>query len=93
MVERAVVLCRSEEIGVENLSLSNLSTASESTQIDPMDAGSYRPMSLSDIERVHIQQTLDHNDWNKSRTATILGVERSTLDRKIKRYNIKRPGS
>jgi Nif-specific regulatory protein len=92
MVERAVVLCRSDEIGVDNLTLSNLSTASESTEIDPLDSGSYRPMSLSDIERIHIQQTLEHNEWNKSRTATILGVERSTLDRKIKRYNIRRSG-
>jgi len=26
--------------------------------------------------------------WNKSRTATILGIERSTLDRKIRRYDL-----
>jgi Nif-specific regulatory protein len=27
--------------------------------------------------------------WNKSRTAAILGIERSTLDRKIRRYELK----
>ncbi|MCA9155936.1 MAG: hypothetical protein KDA38_14160, partial [Planctomycetales bacterium] len=27
-------------------------------------------------------------NWNKSRTASILGIERSTLDRKIRRYNL-----
>jgi Nif-specific regulatory protein len=26
--------------------------------------------------------------WNKSRAATILGIERSTLDRKIRRYDL-----
>ncbi|HMP80998.1 MAG TPA: helix-turn-helix domain-containing protein [Pirellulaceae bacterium] len=40
------------------------------------------------MEARHIRATLQHTDWNKSRAAQILGVERSTLDRKIKRYNI-----
>ena len=26
--------------------------------------------------------------WNKSQTASMLGIERSTLDRKIRRYEI-----
>jgi len=26
--------------------------------------------------------------WNKSKAASILGIERSTLDRKIKKYGI-----
>ena len=45
-------------------------------------------MSLADVERIHIQQTLKATGWNKSRTASILGVERSTLDRKIRRYGL-----
>ena len=36
--------------------------------------------------RVHILSTLQHTGWNKSRAASILGIERSTLDRKIQRY-------
>ncbi|MEX2025996.1 MAG: helix-turn-helix domain-containing protein [Pirellulaceae bacterium] len=35
--------------------------------------------------------TLKATGWNKSRTAVILGVERSTLDRKIRRYDLKPP--
>jgi DNA-binding protein Fis len=30
------------------------------------------------------------NDGNKSRAAAILGIERSTLDRKLKRYGLTR---
>ena len=37
-----------------------------------------------------ILKTLDHTDWNKSQAAGILQIERSTLDRKIKGYNLKR---
>jgi Nif-specific regulatory protein len=48
-------------------------------------------MSLSDVERDHILATLDFTDWNKSQAAQILGIERSTLDRKLKRYHVSRP--
>jgi Nif-specific regulatory protein len=37
---------------------------------------------------VHILRTLNATAWNKSRTAQILGIERSTLDRKIRRYSL-----
>jgi Nif-specific regulatory protein len=34
--------------------------------------------------------TLEHTDWNKSQAAAILQIERSTLDRKIKSYGLKK---
>ena len=46
------------------------------------------PASLADIERQHILDTLNQTGWNKSRAAIILGIERSTLDRKIRRYDL-----
>ena len=45
------------------------------------------------MERHHILQTLDTTGWNKSRTAGILGIERSTLDRKIRRYGLQNTAS
>jgi transcriptional regulator with GAF, ATPase, and Fis domain len=50
----------------------------------------FKPTSLDDLEKKHILATLNFTDWNKSRTAEILGIERSTLDRKIKAYDLKR---
>ena len=44
--------------------------------------------SLADMERRHILATLEHTGWNKSRAAGILGIERSTLDRKIRRHTL-----
>jgi transcriptional regulator of acetoin/glycerol metabolism len=40
------------------------------------------------MEKRHILQTLQHTNWNKSKTASILGIERSTLDRKIRRFGL-----
>ncbi len=45
-------------------------------------------MSLEEIEKRHILATLEHTDWNKSQAAAILSIERSTLDRKIKVYQL-----
>lgn len=89
VIERAVVLARSDFIEPQDLVLSNLSTASESLELSSQHVA-YRPLSLAELEREHIEKTLDAQDWNKSRTATILGIERSTLDRKIRKYNIRR---
>ena len=66
--------------------LTKLATAGD-TEVPEM-AGKFTPLSLDDIERRHIFNTLNHTGWNKSKTATILGIERSTLDRKIRRYQL-----
>jgi len=87
VIERAVVLCRGEEIDEGDLLLTNLATAGDTVELGN-PAAAFEPTSLADIERSHILATLKHTGWNKSRTAGILGIERSTLDRKIRRYEL-----
>ena len=89
VVERAVVLARGEQIGADDLVLSNLETASDSAEMPvAIEGQGYEPVSLAEMERRHIMATLREFNWNKSRTAKTLGIERSTLDRKIKRYDL-----
>ena len=94
VIERAVLLARGETIEIDDLTLSNLATSSDSGEMPypAHSAQSYEPKSLADIERMHIRATLKATGWNKSRAATILGIERSTLDRKIRRYEIEKDG-
>lgn len=47
-------------------------------------------LSLEELERRHLLDVLRATEGNKSRAATILGIERSTLDRKLKRYELTR---
>ena len=54
------------------------------------EAASYEALTIEEMEKRHIARTLDHTDWNKTQAAAILKIERSTLDRKIKAYEIKR---
>jgi Nif-specific regulatory protein len=90
VIERAVVLTRGHYIDHDDLVLSTLRTAGD-TDISMADGrGGIRsePASLADMERQHILETLNQTGWNKSRAAIILGIERSTLDRKIRRYDL-----
>jgi len=54
------------------------------------DGAPYQPLPLEEVEKQHILRTLAHTDWNKSQAAAILNIERSTLDRKIKGYGLRR---
>lgn len=59
-------------------------------QINSDEDSSFQGLSLAEVEKRQIQSTLETLNWKKSRTAETLGIERSTLDRKIKRYELKR---
>jgi Nif-specific regulatory protein len=87
VVERAVVLARGEFIEREDLTLSQLATAGDTGEaVTPQPQ--FRATSLADMERQHILATLNSTNWNKSQTAALLGIERTTLDRKIRRYEL-----
>ncbi|HMK50946.1 MAG TPA: sigma-54 dependent transcriptional regulator [Thermodesulfobacteriota bacterium] len=46
--------------------------------------------SLEDIEKAHVQRILEQSDWNISRSAEILKIDRVTLYNKIKKYGLQR---
>jgi DNA-binding NtrC family response regulator len=48
-------------------------------------------VSLEEIEKIHIQRVLEHHNWNRVKTAEILGITTKTLYLKIKRYKLQVP--
>ena len=94
VIERAVVLGLGSVIEPEDVSLAPLAplvpaaltAQSANSAIAKSTASAYRPISLEQLEKEHILATLDAYKNNKSRAAIVLGVERSTLDRKLKKY-------
>ncbi len=50
-----------------------------------------RHRSLSEVEKAHISEILRECGWNISKSAQILGIDRSTLYSKIKRYDLNKP--
>ncbi len=83
VIERAVVLNPKNVIDERDLALSPTATASEMQAIADADDVE---MTLAALERQHIERVLRHTDGNKSRASAILGIERSTLDRKLKKF-------
>jgi Nif-specific regulatory protein len=93
IIERAVFYGSEPLVMEQDLLFSKLNTTGESQVISPekpekQDQDLFIPLSLDDVERNHIIRMLEHAGWNKSLAAKQLGIERTTLDRKIKRYNI-----
>jgi len=76
-IERAVVVGKERQIMPEDLPI---------LCHDPLLAP--RNNSLKEIEKVHIRQILTDYDWNIARSAKTLGIDRSTLYSKIKKYEI-----
>ncbi|MBU2511574.1 sigma-54 dependent transcriptional regulator [bacterium] len=76
-IERAVVVCKGEQILPKDL------------PIFKSELSGY-PISgtLKEVERDHIQRTLDDNEWNISKSSKALGIDRSTLYSKIKSFGL-----
>ena len=81
VVERAVVTVKKRAIAAEAFAYLNPKMGEIS--ID----GESR--SLKHLEKTHIQRVLEEEDWNISRAAKILEVDRSTLHNKIRKYGLR----
>lgn len=48
-------------------------------------------MSLDELEKIFIGKVLERSDYNKGLTSKILGIPRTTLWRKMKKYGYDDP--
>ncbi|RKY88382.1 sigma-54-dependent Fis family transcriptional regulator [candidate division KSB1 bacterium] len=82
-IERAVILGTTDTIQLEDLPSDMWGEPSVSliTQDSPR-------RSLEEIEKAYIMQILKETNFHYLRTAEILGINRKTLYRKIKKYNL-----
>jgi len=82
VIERAMVVARGSRIGEADLDLQ----AVEGKGTASVGAG----RSLEEIEVEHIRQVLAANSWNIQRSAQILGIDRATLYKKIRKHDLKK---
>jgi DNA-binding NtrC family response regulator len=82
VIERLVVLAEKDPIRGADLSSWKLGLDGNSgTEMNGMKR-------LADMERAHIQKVLALTGWQKSKAALILGIDRKTLYRKIKEFDL-----
>lgn len=91
-LERSLILSQGRLIDADDIRLATLDGSDSGVlAYNRTLQGQFREISLERLEYAHIMATLKYTDWNKTRAAEILEIERSTLDRKLKRAGIKRP--
>ena len=83
-LERAVILTPGTTIGVESLPARVTERRSEPLMAERAAANP----TLETIERAYIQFVLHAEQGNKTRAAEVLGIDPSTLHRKIARYGV-----
>ena len=76
MIERAIVVGNEKEIRLKDLPFEK-----------EMTTTSFK--SLEDLEKHYILEVLNKYDWNISRSAKVIKVDRVTLYNKIKKYDLK----
>ncbi len=96
IIERAAVLSKGLTITAEDLPPHLLDPTTQETLPHPHDddssVGTYTPMTLTEAlrnpERQIILAALAANDWNRTATAEVLDINRTTLYKKMKSLNI-----
>jgi len=77
-VERAVLLCRGEEVEPLNLAIASAKSAAQS----------FENMSIDEVEALLIRKVMRRCDGNISQAAEALGLSRAALYRRIEKYGL-----
>ena len=91
MVERLVIMTPRDVIGPEDLPPPLRPRDAEAPGSDDAQRERTLKEAREAFERAFILSELRANEWNMTRTAERLGIERSHLYRKLKAYGISAP--
>lgn len=96
VLERALVLADGDENGVRQISGYDLPTEIRGGEGDPTAQREYLEATglsqrIERIEREIIRKALQEANWNQTQAAKILHLKRSSLQYKMKKYDLNRP--
>jgi two-component system nitrogen regulation response regulator NtrX len=88
VIERLYILTSGPQVGVEDLPSSLFeNSASDPSRTAALGAATLKE-AKNDFERAYILGKLQEFQWNVSKTAEAIGIERSNLHRKLRAYDI-----
>jgi DNA-binding NtrC family response regulator len=88
VIERAMVLTKRPVIGIEDLPESLRRGATLPEALQARAGAANLKAALANPERQIILDALENNGWNRQDTAEMLGINRTTLYKKMKKYGI-----
>ena len=88
-IERAVLLSKGNQITAADLP----ENIREQDQVELVTEAKPTSPTLETLEKAYIFWVLSQTGWQKSKAASILGIDSSTLYRKIEKYKLKSPAS
>jgi DNA-binding NtrC family response regulator len=101
VVERAVILCETEQVTLKDLPLfadtGGIGPLMEQVPRDNEELKQIkkeiRRKAVENIEKNFVLQALENNDWNITRAARETGLQRTNFQNMMKKYGIRRPDS
>jgi len=93
IVERAVLLGQGPLLSLDDLPSHIKNSASNTLTIEPANRRQTLKEALEGPERQIILQCLRENNWNRNATADQLGVNRTTLYKKMKKLGLENPNT
>jgi DNA-binding NtrC family response regulator len=89
IIERAVILADGAEITADSLNVSIFPERMRKKARSGGEGGlGVSGITLDELERRYLLQTLEETSWKKKQAAEILGINPSTLYRKLQRYGM-----
>lgn len=94
MIERMVILCNNRNIDVEDLPLEIKMKSDTVENKTVIGVGPLKNIleqeiyALDEVEKVVIAMALQKTRWNKQETSKLLGIGRTTLYEKIRKYGL-----
>lgn len=98
VTERGMILCRGDTIlpehlpadlvGVTGKPVRGTPEEKETRRAGPSEGHQFLPLAA--LEKTHIREALEATEGNRTQAAKLLGISRSTLQDKIKRYRLQK---
>jgi DNA-binding NtrC family response regulator len=85
-VERAMLLTDTTELTLEQFPVTDRRPVTASTPMSLPEGG----VHLDELERSLVVQALERSDWNQTRAATLLGLNRDQIRYRIEKFKLER---
>jgi len=88
-LKRAVTICQEKNLDAVSVTFVE-STRHKGSLTSAIESKGGQKSSLADSQRMHITKALEENNWNFTHTAQQLGIGRTTLWRKVRKFKLHR---